>query len=164
MQLHLIRTIGLLAFLLTAHGSSAQNSYNWWDARPPAPVVMPPRPTPKPKPVPAAPIDSAALSSGGYLFVEVVPQFLGGQEAYLAYMKKNLERPKGPKLRGKVFVRFIVQPSGAVTDAIVMPGRGLSPAYNAAALDFISRLPKFTPGRRNGATVATALTLPVVFN
>ncbi|WP_162303459.1 energy transducer TonB family protein [Hymenobacter sediminis] len=56
-----------------------------------------------------------------------------------------------------------MQTSGAVTDVQVAPGHGINAAYGAAAVECIRRLPRFEPGKRNGKTIDTALTLPVVF-
>ncbi|NVO83619.1 hypothetical protein [Hymenobacter terrestris] len=74
----------LLVWLLLPAIAIAQNSYNRWDARPPAPIVPLPRKTNQqptaPKatpPTPAAP-DSVALTTGRYVRVQTVPNFPGG--------------------------------------------------------------------------------------
>ncbi|MBX0291885.1 energy transducer TonB [Hymenobacter sp. HSC-4F20] len=151
--------------MLLPAAAVAQNSYNWWDARPPAPVTTPPRPARKPAvsvPVPVA-SDSLPLTSGGYLYAEQVPIFPGGQEALLKVIQKTLKRPSGPKQHGQVMVNLVVESTGAVTDVQVAPGHGINAAYDAAAVECIRRLPRFEPGKRNGKTADTALTLPVVF-
>ncbi|MET4107775.1 TonB family protein [Hymenobacter sp. UYP22] len=157
----------LLTALFSANPATAQNSYNWWDARPPAPVTPPPRPARKPAAV-AAPatsivIDSLPLTTGKYTYVEVMPVFPGGQENMLNFLRKNLQRPRGPRQRGRVLVSLVVAATGEVTDVRVAPGHGLSPAYDAAAVECVRRLPRFTPGRREGKVVSTALTVPVLF-
>lgn len=143
----------------------AQNSYNWWDARPPAPVTAPARPVRKPAIAAPAPVatDSLPLTSGGYLYVEQVPVFPGGQEALAKVIRRTLERPAGPRQHGRVMVNLVVRASGEVTDAQVAPGHGINAAYDAAAIECIRRLPRFAPGERNGKVVDTAITLPVVF-
>ena len=159
------RLLALGVLLLAAAMARAQNSYNWWDARPPAPVAPPPRPTRKPAPKPPAPAssDSLPLTSGGYMRVETVASFPGGQEALAKYIQKNLKPPPGPRQRGRVLVNLIIAATGEVTEVQVAPGHGLSPAYDAAAVACVSRLPKFTPGSRNGSAVPMSLTLPVIF-
>jgi protein TonB len=150
------RLVALGVLLLAAAPARAQNSYNWWDARPPAPVAPPPRPTrkPAPKPPPPASSDSLPLTSGGYLHVETAASFPGGQEALARHIQKTLKRPPGPRQRGRVLVNLIIAATGEVTKVQV----GLSPAYDAAAVACIRGLPKFTPGRRNGSAVAMYLT------
>ncbi|MBT9392227.1 energy transducer TonB [Hymenobacter sp. NST-14] len=164
-----MRYLPILTLLLLPLSAAAQNSYNRWDARPPDPIVPLPRNTgtrlPKPAPEAApAPTDSVVLTTGKYLLLEVTPTFPGGQQNLLAFIKKNLKRPPGPKQHGQVMVQFTVLASGAVTGAHVEPGRGLSPAYDAAAVDVISRLPSYSsPGKRRGEAVAMELTVPVEF-
>lgn len=151
--------------LLSAVAASAQNSYNWWDARKPAPVSRPARPAAKPAatlPQPA-PTDSLPLTSGGYLRVEQMPVFPGGHEALLKYIHKTLQRPRGPRQHGRVLVNLIVAATGEVTEVQVAPGQGLTPAYDAAAMECIRQLPRFYPGKFNGQAAATAITLPVHF-
>lgn len=159
------RLVALGVLLLAAATARAQNSYNWWDARPPAPVAPPPRPTrkPAPKPPPPASSDSLPLTSGGYLRVETVASFPGGQKALGKCLQTTLERPPGPRQRGRVLVNLIIAATGEVTKVQVAPGHGLSPAYDATAVACIRGLPKFTPGRSNGSAVPMSLTLPVIF-
>ncbi|MFD2786876.1 TonB family protein [Hymenobacter rubripertinctus] len=159
----------LLVSLLLPVMGVAQNSYNRWDARPPDPLVPLPRKTtrqptaPKPSPpTPAAP-DSVALTTGKYVRVETKPSFLGGAQAMYTIISKNLKRPPGPRQRGQVMVQFTVLASGALTGIGVVPGRGLNPAYDAAAVAAVSRLNTFTPGKRGGLPVDMVLTVPVDF-
>ncbi|MBT2556910.1 energy transducer TonB [Hymenobacter sp. ISL-91] len=160
----------LLVWLLLPTVAVAQNSYNRWDARPPDPIAPLPRKTsgPPAAPKPAAAVrvlrDSVALTSGGYLVAEVMPMFLGGAQAMYAAISRNLKRPGGPRQRGSVLVRFTVLASGALSGIGVVPGRSLNPAYDAAAVAAVSRLPaSFSPGKRGGQPVDMVLTVPVAF-
>ena len=167
MKTLLLPATALTLALLSAHPGTAQNSYNWWDARPPAPVVPPPRPAPKPAaaaaPAPSVILDSLPLTTGKYTYVEVMPAFPGGQENMLNFLRKNLQRPRGPRQHGRVLVNLVVSATGEVTEVQVAPGHGLSPAYDAAAVECVRRLPRFVPGRREGKPVPTTLTIPVNF-
>ncbi|RSK47994.1 TonB family protein [Hymenobacter rigui] len=60
-------------------------------------------------------------------------------------------------------VNLVVSATGEVTEVQVAPGHGLSPAYDAAAVECVRRLPRFMPGRREGKPVPMALTIPVNF-
>ncbi|MCR5888092.1 energy transducer TonB [Hymenobacter sp. J193] len=162
MLTRLLFSISLLLF--TAQTTYAQESYNRWEASKPKPVVPLPRKPPVPAPPAApAPSDSTVLTTGDYYILEVMPIFPGGQEAMFNYIKKNLKRPPGPKQRGEVMVQFTVSSSGVVTGASVLPGQGLNPAYDAAAVEIITRLPKFRPGTRHNKAVDMILTTPVHF-
>ncbi|SDY03412.1 energy transducer TonB family protein [Hymenobacter psychrophilus] len=159
----------LLVWLLLPAAAIAQNSYNRWDARPAAPIVpLPPKtnrqPTDrKPTPPTSAAPDSVALTTGKYVRVETMPSFLGGTQAMYTVISKNLKRPAGPRKRGSVLVQFTVLASGALSGIGVVLGRGLNPAYDAAAVAAVSRLLPFTPGKRGGQPVDMVLTVPIEF-
>ena len=61
----------------------------------------------------------------------------------------------------KVFVSFVVGPSGVIRDIKVV--RGLSANCNAAALAAVRRLPRFVGGKLNGLPASVSLTVPVLF-
>ena len=99
-----------------------------------------------------------------YFEVDEMPQFPGGEEALMKYVAQNVTYPpdaiKG-KIQGKVFVTFVIDTSGKVTDAKII--RGAHPLLDQEALRVISSLPDWTPGRNKGETVNVAYTLPVAF-
>jgi protein TonB len=107
---------------------------------------------PDPEPPVKAPI---------YQYAERMPEPPGGQEGYRQAMRKELRRPAGEPLEGKVFVQFVVQPDGHLTDLKVL--RGLSPAYDAEALRVVQRLQPWTPGQYNGRAVPVSFTQVVTF-
>ncbi|MBU6119771.1 TonB family protein [Hymenobacter siberiensis] len=61
----------------------------------------------------------------------------------------------------KVFVGFIVGPSGVIRDVKVI--RGLSANCNAAALAAVKQLPRFVGGKLNGLPASVSMTVPVLF-
>lgn len=86
-----------------------------------------------------------------YVFVEKMPVFInGGDEGFNKFIKKNIVIPAGPKPTGTVFIEYIIDIDGSVTDVKVVPGRGLSKAYDQACIDVISKSPKWTPAVQNG--------------
>ncbi|MCB2380136.1 energy transducer TonB [Hymenobacter sp. BT635] len=158
--------------LLLPELTAAQTSYNRWEAQSPAPVAKPARPATAPPPtrntgvVELETIAESATEASDKTrgnVVEIMPEFPGGYPAYRQYVQKNLKRPKGPRAAGVVLVTFTVLPSGAVTDAHVAAGKGISPAYDAAAVELISKAPAFMPGKRAGKPAAIEVKLPVEF-
>lgn len=157
----------LLALPLSA---TAQRSYNNWvnpNSGLPAPEV------PKPKPAPKKPVkksffsaaDSAAAAKKGYtLAVEMMPIYPGGYVVMLDYIEKHLRRPKGsPRRSGVVKVTYTVLKDGTVANVHVRPGNGLDERYDAAAVQVISELKRFTGGKRNGEPVDMELTESIEF-
>lgn len=112
---------------------------------------------------------------GGYTYVEQMPELPGGggNVAIVQAIQQNLVYPKAyalvapgvgktsVQLEGRVFVSFTVDAEGTMRDAKIV--KGLSPAYDAAVVTAVQKLPRFTPGRQSGKPVAVSFTVPVQF-
>lgn len=112
----------------------------------------------------AAKLDSAISQDKPVYAVEVMPQFPGGDQALLEFIKNNLRYPKSDAefgIQGRVTVRFVVNRLGKVCDVTVI--RGLSPGCDAEAVRVIKKMPKWTPGKQKGNTVSVYYTLPIVY-
>ncbi len=112
----------------------------------------------------AAKRDSAISQDKPVYGVEVMPQFPGGDQALLEFIKNNLKYPMSDAQRGiegRVTIRFVVNRLGQVCDVTVI--RGLSPECNAEAVRVIKMMPKWIPGKQKGNTVSVYYTLPVVY-
>jgi periplasmic protein TonB len=99
-----------------------------------------------------------------YEEVEVMPAYPGGQEALLEFLGENVKYPKNAaknKIQGKVFVNFIVDETGAVTNAKIV--RGVDPDLDKEALRVINLLEKWTPGKNKGKAVKVKFTIPINF-
>jgi TonB family protein len=103
----------------------------------------------------------------GYTYVEQMPQLPGGGgtgaivQAVLARLVWPVGSPDDDSIGGRVFAQFTVDAAGNVRNARII--KGLSPAFDAATLAAIAKLPHFVPGRQNGRPVAVSFTLPVSF-
>ncbi len=96
--------------------------------------------------------------------VEFMPQFPGGEEALLKFIKDNLHYPKVAAevgIEGRVTIRFVVNKIGEVTDVTVI--RGLDPSCDKEAVRVVKLMPNWTPGRQNGKNVPVYYTLPIVY-
>lgn len=99
-----------------------------------------------------------------YEKVDQMPEFPGGIEQLKVYISDHLVYPpeaSKKKIQGKVFVSFIVDKEGKVTNAKIV--RGVDPLLDKAALKVISELPKWKPGENKGKLVNVAYTIPVKF-
>ncbi|GGG46427.1 TonB family protein [Hymenobacter sp. 5516J-16] len=99
-----------------------------------------------------------------YTYVEQMPVFPGGQEALLQYIAKNIKYPAMAlrnQVEGRVFIKFVVGPDGAVTNAEVQ--KGIGAGCDEESLRVIKNLPRFTPGKQNGRAVSVYYTVPVTF-
>jgi TonB family protein len=99
-----------------------------------------------------------------FTFVEVMPEFPGGQGALATFLAKNCQYPsdaKEAKISGKVFVTFVVGKEGQITEAYVI--RNLYPSLDREALRLVKSMPNWKPGMQNGKPVKVKYNLPVAF-
>ncbi len=96
--------------------------------------------------------------------VEQAPEFPGGNDALKQYLAKKIRYPKSAyqkDIEGKVVVRFIVEPDGSISDPEII--NSLDPDCDKETLRVIGKMPRWHPGRQNGAFVAAYYVLPVSF-
>ncbi len=99
-----------------------------------------------------------------YTVSEEMPQFPGGANELMKYLSENIKYPQSAidnKVEGRVFVSFVIEKDGTVTNAEVM--RGIDKDCDAEALRVISSMPKWTPARNKGENVRAKFTVPVIF-
>jgi TonB family protein len=99
-----------------------------------------------------------------YAMPEKMPQFPGGDQALIDYLKKNIKYPakaKEEKIEGMVFVTFIVDKTGTIRDVKVL--RGVSEDINGEAVSVVSKMPAWQPGEHKGENVSVVYNLPIKF-
>ena len=95
---------------------------------------------------------------------EIMPQFPGGPSALDQYIKVHINYPqeaKEQKLTGKVYVQFVVEKDGSVSNVSVRMGR--HEILNNEAVRVVKEMPNWKPGSNRGKIVRVRYTLPVVF-
>lgn len=96
--------------------------------------------------------------------VEEMPSFPGGTTAFHRYLQKNLHyTPMARKmgLEGKVFVQFIVDKEGKISEVEAV--RGLGAGLDEEAIRIIENSPAWNPGRQRGRPVKTRIVIPINF-
>ncbi len=104
------------------------------------------------------------LQDSIYRVAEVMPQYPGGPNEIMRYIQENIKYPqsaKANKIEGRVFVSFVVEKDGSITNAAVM--RGIDKECDAEALRVVSSMPKWTPGQQDGKNVRTQFTIPIYY-
>ena len=99
-----------------------------------------------------------------YEIVEQPPQPEGGMSAFSWYVSKNLKYPdlaKRNKIEGKVFVTFIVDIDGSLTNVKIL--KGIEGGCDEEALRVIRNAPKWIPGKQQNKPVRVQMILPLVF-
>lgn len=138
----------------------------------PLPEVPTAEATPPPSPPPPAPINEDVDPI--FKVVEQMPLFGGckdqicSERALFKFLYKHLRYPAIAQengVQGKVFVQFVVERDGSITDFKIVrdAGAGLG-KESMRVIQKINELPKaFEPGRQRGVPVRVLFTLPVTF-
>jgi protein TonB len=100
-----------------------------------------------------------------FTVVEDMPKYPGGEEARNKYMVDNIKYPEGARkngIQGRVFVSFVVEKDGAVTDVKVL--RGIGGGCDEEAVRVIAAMPNWQPGKQDGKPVRVQFNMPISFN
>lgn len=87
-----------------------------------------------------------------------------GVEGLTHFLQNNIEYPEVAKryeITGKVFVQFVVEKNGKVTNVIVL--RGVDPSLDKEAIRVVESFPDWKPGKQRGKSVRVYFTVPISF-
>ena len=110
-------------------------------------------------------------SAGGYendeiyQIVEEMPSFPGGEQKLLDFLSKNTHYPSEAReqgIHGRVFVGFVVEPDGSISNVKLL--RGIGGGCDEEAVRAVQSLPKWNPGKQKGKSVRVSYMLPINFN
>ena len=104
------------------------------------------------------------LQDSIYRVTEVMPEYPGGPNEMMRYIQENIKYPqsaKANKIEGRVYVTFVVEKDGSITNAAVL--RGIDKECDAEALRVVSSMPKWNPGQQDGKNVRTQFTIPIYY-
>jgi len=112
------------------------------------------------EPLPEEPIEDAPP----VLWAEKMPVPEGGMKAFYAYLKKHLDYPSRARrmgIEGRVFVSFVVDKNGNVSDVSIM--KGIGAGCDESAMKVISDYPAWEPGRQGREAVSVRMVMPISF-
>jgi len=97
-------------------------------------------------------------------FAEHMPEYPGGDLALRKDLALNVKYPelaKDNEIQGTVYIRFVVDLDGSVTDVEVL--RGVDPLLDKEAVRVVKALKKFKPGMQNFKPVRVSQQVPIKF-
>ena len=97
-------------------------------------------------------------------FPDVEAEFIGGPQVLMKYIQSNIQYPPTSiemNEQGKVYLSFVVEPDGSITNVAVE--RGVSPDLDREAKRVIRSMPKWKPGEAKAKKVRTKCRLPINF-
>ena len=121
-------------------------------------------PPPPPPPPPPSSEDTGAFFNS--LSVEQQPEFPGGQKELYAFISKNITYPQIEKengIQGKVYIQFVIETDGSVSNVKVLKGVKGGPGLEKEAMRVVKMMPKWTPGMLSGKKVRVMFNLPFSF-
>ena len=118
--------------------------------------------------------------------VQIQPEFIGGIDSLIAFLKRNIKYPKIAKetgVQGKVFVSFIIDKKGNVEDVYIYKSNIPAQDYRGKAIkekhmndykkavqemeeqavSVVTMMPRWKPGSEDGKLVRVRYILPVVY-
>ena len=99
-----------------------------------------------------------------FQIVEQMPEFPGGEEAIREFVAKNIQYPQKAKdagAYGRVFVGFVIEPDGSVSNVTLLRGIGFD--CDEEAMRVVKTMPKWKPGMQRGKAVRVSYLLPIDF-
>ena len=99
-----------------------------------------------------------------YQIVEQMPQYTGGEEAMMKYVAENIKYPQEAKdknISGRVFIGFVIEKDGSVSNVKVV--RGIGGGCDEEAVRVIKEMPKWKPGMQKGKPVRVNYMMPIFF-
>ena len=97
--------------------------------------------------------------------IESMPEFPGGNDSLLIYLKNNIQYPENCKkdsISGVVLIGFNIEKDGSITN--VKPIVIAVPELDAEAVRVIENMPKWKPGKQYGKPVRVSMQIPIRFS
>ena len=98
------------------------------------------------------------------VIAETEPEYPGGLEAMIKFVQDNLKYPQlalENSIQGKVYLTFVVEEDGSVSNVRVL--RDIGGGCGAEAKRVVEMMPKWKPGKQRDKVVRTQYNLPVNF-
>ena len=99
-----------------------------------------------------------------FTIVETFPEPEGGIATFYDYVAENIKYPAFAKkmdVSGIVFVRFVVEKDGDITDVQVI--KGIGAGCDEEAIRVVDSAPNWKPGKQRGKAVRVSMTVPIRF-
>lgn len=99
-----------------------------------------------------------------FTIVEEMPEFPGGDAALMRYLAKSVRYPviaEQNNIQGRVYIQFVINTNGEVTNAIVL--RGVDPSLDKEAIRVVENMPSWKPGKQRNKPVRVSFTVPINF-
>ncbi len=114
--------------------------------------------------IPIVEEEEAAVEMEIFTVVEAMPTFPGGDAARMKFLQDNIKYPQMAResgIQGTVYVTFVVERQGNVTDVRIL--RGIGGGCDEEAIRVIKLMPKWEAGMQRGKPVRVQFNMPIKF-
>ncbi|AUD02523.1 energy transducer TonB [Spirosoma pollinicola] len=109
-------------------------------------------------------VETEPKTEAPFITVEQQPEYPGGMDALRNFLGKNLNYPRpaaSAGVAGRVYLSFVVNTDGSLTDLQVVKGIGFG--CDEEALRVMRKMPNWRPGKQAGRAVRVKYNLPISF-
>jgi protein TonB len=99
-----------------------------------------------------------------FIIVEQNPEYPGGDEARLTFLRNNVKYPQMAReagIQGTVHIGFVVEKDGSVTQVKIL--RGIGGGCDEEAIRVTKLMPKWRAGKQRGKEVRVSYNMPIKF-
>lgn len=99
-----------------------------------------------------------------YQVVEKMPEFPGGKQRLLDWLKTNIQYPAEARekgIEGRIIIQFVINKSGKAVEPLIV--QSLDPILDKEAIRLINSMPQWKPGEEKGEPVRVRFTMPINF-
>lgn len=110
------------------------------------------------------PTEKPSSNTTNNMTPDVMPSFPGGNGALMSWLGRNISYPAQAaehNIEGRVLVAFLVNEDGSISNVHV--AKSVEPSLDEEAVNVVSRMPRWTPGKLNGKPIAVDYFVPVTF-
>lgn len=96
--------------------------------------------------------------------IERMPEFPGGDEARLKFLRDSLKYPIDARLKGiqgRVYVTFVIERDGSISEVKLLKGIGYG--CDEEAIRVVKSMPNWIPGIQDGKPVRVQFNMPLLF-
>ena len=94
-----------------------------------------------------------------YTAVEKIPDFPGGMQDLYSFVAQNFTAPEADGVNGKIYIQFVVEKDGSLSDIKSM--RDIGHGTGEEAVRVLKLSPKWIPGEQDGQKVRVQYSLPI---
>nr|WKN37403.1 TonB family protein [Tunicatimonas sp. TK19036] len=108
--------------------------------------------------------DKSKMEGDVFTVVEEQPEFEGGMGAFYRYIGTEMTYPLEARqkgIEGRVYVQFVVERDGSLTD--VQAIKGIGAGCDSEAVRVVQNAPSFKPGKQRGKAVRVRMIMPIAF-